>query len=92
MLLMVCAIDRLLHGITHSIMERQDLSCTYLAHHELESIMMMIIIIAIIIIIIIIIFSTKCTKKGMHRCFVLHICAALPVCHDSMWSWVQEGW
>ena len=36
-------------------MERQDLSCTYLAHHELESVSIIIIIVIIIIIIVIII-------------------------------------
>ena len=34
---------------------KQDLSCTYLAHHELESIFVIIIIITVIIIIIIVI-------------------------------------
>ena len=85
MLLMVCAIDRLLHGIMHSIMERQDLSCTYLAHHELESIMIVVIIMTIIIIII---FTTKSTKKGMHRCL---FCISVQLYRFVMTQYVELG-
>ncbi len=48
-----CCITR--HCICRqAALERQDLSCTYLAHHELESVLIIIITIVIIIIIIII--------------------------------------
>ncbi len=47
------------HDITlQAALERQDLSCTYLAHHELES---------VLIIIIIIIMISLCGKQELHR-------------------------
>ena len=38
-----------------TVLERQDLSCTYLAHHELESVVIIVIIIIMVVIAIIII-------------------------------------
>ena len=40
-------------------LERQDLSCTYLAQHELESVVVVIIIVVIVIVIILTIFFTR---------------------------------
>ena len=49
-------------------MERQDLSCTYLAHHELESFIIIVVIIILIIIIIIIIYDPLAARPVTYCC------------------------
>ena len=50
-----------MHVARQTALDRKDLSCTYLAHHELESVLIIIIIIIIVIISIIIIMHVSHT-------------------------------